>query len=449
MKNRTIIISDLHLGGGEKDPGDDHVYQNGALARFIAAVTDSADGRNGEVELFINGDFLEFAQANQDAYRSPSRDYWCSESESVEKLNFILSGHSATFSALGALMRLGNAVTIAAGNHDVDLWWDSVQQILRYATYDTLKFETGVEWVERYEGRLQISHGHMKDPANTFKHWANPVKTGPHGTRLEMCAGTLFMVNFVNGLEAEYPFADNLLPVQNLATLLWRGDRAGFRTAAWALLKIAMSHPVAMAESDSDDYGRAMHHRVHDDDAFALRLFRAALYRNAETAVDVDGLRQQVRSQASLAKFILDHWRLLDEAGLNTELAGSSRPTLGPSASTKSLGKIVAGGAFGKEALRRIATDRVATAPTTQVVVMGHTHVSDDVQLMHSVRYLNPGSWTRYIDLEKHPEITLNDLKDESKFPYSLKYVQVTGGVQSGLHASLETFDDMRMCRFA
>ena len=66
MKPCTAIISDLHLGGGAGDPGDDHVYQHNELATFVDELCRCEQGRHGEIELYINGDFLEFAQTSQE-----------------------------------------------------------------------------------------------------------------------------------------------------------------------------------------------------------------------------------------------------------------------------------------------------------------------------------------------------------------------------------------------
>ncbi|MEF8760638.1 MAG: hypothetical protein V5B36_13135 [Candidatus Accumulibacter sp. UW25] len=79
---------------------------------------------------------------------------------------------------------------------------------------------------------------------------------------------------------------------------------------------------------------------------------------------------------------------------------------------------------FGRDALRDLAQRRFDACPAAQVIVMGHTHLPDD-QPFDNGRYLNPGCWTRYLDLEKHPPLRLKDLRDESRFPYELNYVVV------------------------
>ncbi len=123
----VIVISDLHVGGGTADQGDDHVYDQNQLRNFIDGLRTSPDGQAGRIELYINGDFLEFAQVGQDIYTLRSADAWCSESESRAKLALIVAGHRDIFDALNAFGAAGNLVTIAAGNHGVDLFWPGVQ----------------------------------------------------------------------------------------------------------------------------------------------------------------------------------------------------------------------------------------------------------------------------------------------------------------------------------
>lgn len=83
--------------GGADDPGDDHVYHNQQFSKFIEGIPEAKDGK---VELFINGDFLEFAQVRPNVYTLGSSKYWCSEAESLEKPAAITKGHEDVFDAL-------------------------------------------------------------------------------------------------------------------------------------------------------------------------------------------------------------------------------------------------------------------------------------------------------------------------------------------------------------
>jgi len=113
----VFVISDLHLGGGRSDQGDDHVYDDNQLRDFLQVdLLESPEGQRGEIELFINGDWLDFAQTDQPAYTLGSDTAWCSEPESLEKLEVMLAGHADIFEALKRFQEPANAVTIAAGN---------------------------------------------------------------------------------------------------------------------------------------------------------------------------------------------------------------------------------------------------------------------------------------------------------------------------------------------
>lgn len=419
-RRQTLIVSDLHLGGGAADPGDDHVYQKRQLERFVRQSLASPAGQEGQIELFFNGDFLEFAQVKQEAYRSLSTDYWCSEAESLEKLEAILAGHDNSFAALHDFQAAGNRVTLAAGNHDVDLCWPAVRKRLRARVGPGLRFETGVEWVERYGGRLHIGHGHMEDPANRFKHWSAPILQAPDGARLEMCSGTLFMVRFVNGLEARYPFADNLHPVQNLATVLLREDTGGFASAGWMLLKFIARHAKTIA-LDTATVGVRLLARLQEDDAFAQRLAGAFRLLNEERSSE--SVRRDVSTQEQLADVMMRLLAVLPADEWLALFALRPAPVLAADGS-KTLGTIIGARHFGREALRDLAQHRFDACAAAQVIVMGHTHLPDE-EHFNNGHYLNPGSWTRYLDLEKHPHLSLDDLRDEARFPYELNYVVV------------------------
>ena len=111
--------------------------------------------------------------------------------------------------------------------------------------------DTGADWREDgfLGGRLRIAHGHQHDLANQFRHWAHPFVSGPGGEqRLEMCPGTLFMVKFVNWLEGNYPFADNIKPVSALWRILARENTLGLASIGWMFARFAARRGMANPE---------------------------------------------------------------------------------------------------------------------------------------------------------------------------------------------------------
>jgi UDP-2,3-diacylglucosamine pyrophosphatase LpxH len=459
----TLIVSDLHVGGGKQDPGDDHVYQGGEFRRFIENATDSEDGRAGRIELFINGDFLEFAQVRPEVYTLGSAEYWCTEAESVEKLDAILTGHPDIFAALQKFSERGNRVTIAAGNHDVDLYWGEVQKKI-VAVAGEVNFETGRDVCERYEGRLQIGHGHMIDPANSFKNWADPFLLrkpwlGPDELRLEMCPGTLFMVKFVNELEKSYPFSDNLKPLTSLARLLLKEQKWGFAVAAWSFFSFVHRHPVKTLSVEDNSImqmasisTQIVNELASDDGEFLVRV--ADVYRRY---IDTAATTPEVAGHLTTEEAVTDFLNRLMVAGAEQKVwldvfnvPGASTLSVSDDTDGNTLSIIKAALAKDKEDLRQEAERRLSE-PGVEVVVFGHTHQPDLWRVREDSPggYFNPGSWTRYVDITDMPRLKLEDLAKEEDFPYQLNYIRVEPTDTGSLKAELECFEKANGNRFS
>jgi len=442
MRPVTIIVSDLHVGGGAADPGDDHVYQKSQFRTLIEEIGASAEGKRGDVELFINGDFLEFAQVGPDVYTLGSATYWCSQAESVAKLQPILDGHKDIFDALKQFQDFGNQVTIAAGNHDVDFWWGGVQSRIRSKVGD-VSFALGDVWYPRYDGRLLIGHGHMFDPANKFKQWNYPILQGPNKTeRLEMCAGTLFMVKFVNWLEQKYPFSDNIKPVTGLGRILWKENKMSLGAVSWMLSRFIARHPnVAMGhDPDGLKFGKHLQQSLQYDSGFAGEITK--LYQDVRDAnATVETVRAALKTEDDIFNFLLDLlpklppercMPVLDKAPGSTSLGIDSKGT--------TLQILKAGISSDKEILRIEAEKKMAEDKGPEVVVMGHTHQPDTYKTDRGI-YYNPGSWTRYADLAKVEDLTLSNLAREEDFPYQLNYVRVEKTAKGSLASQMICYE--------
>lgn len=456
----TLIVSDLHVGGGPADPGDDHVYQNDQFRRFVDEAANSDDGRTGRIELFVNGDFLEFAQVRPDVYTLGSAQYWCSEAESVAKLDAILGGHKDIFEALGRFAGRGNRVTMGAGNHDVDLYWGDVQKKISAAA-PGVEFETGKDVSTRHGGKLVVGHGHMIDPANAFKNWADPfvVRKGWGGKdelRLEMCPGTLFMVKFVNGLEERYKFSDNLKPVTALARLLYKEQRWGLAVAAWSFLSFVARHPTKALSADDQKLVGAYSIGARVTDELAVNPeFLARVTEAYRELVNASASEVEVAEALSTEEAVNDFVNRLMIEGVGPERLVQlfdvpSGTTLG-AAGGEHLSIIKAGMAHDKEELRQEAESRLAE-PGVEVVVFGHTHQPDEWRGLNGDLeggYFNPGSWTRYVDVTDMADLKLADLEHEEDFPYQLNYVRVEETSNGSLRAEMKCFEEASGERFS
>jgi UDP-2,3-diacylglucosamine pyrophosphatase LpxH len=453
MKRVTIVVSDLHMGDGS--PGDDFVDDKNQFATFLREQLATPEGADGQIELIINGDFLEFVQVGPEYYRVNSDQYWCTEQESLLKLHKILDGHPEVFKALREFQEPGNLVTLFAGNHDIDLYWKDIQEAIRAKAGDKINFELGEVWYSRYGGRLQISHGHLIDeidPANGFQHWDNP-KLNPPGSlnaRLEMCPGTIFVVRFVNLLEAKYPFADNLHPETAIVNVLWREDRWGLKAVAWAFGRFMRQFPAAFlstnATSQLEDIGKQLEETIAVDsfvrDGIA-ELYRDALGEPSMTAGDV---RSRLNSEDKIEEFIAN----LIASGLSWDRWISVLSAAAPSVNSTKLDSdapnddVLAIRAAGKidtaQACLNVARERAA-AQKAQVIVLGHTHLPQDIR-EGTMHYCNPGSWTRYIDAKGVGSLKLEDLANEKTFPYQLNYVRVEDTGEAALNSSFHKLPD-------
>ncbi|POZ52070.1 hypothetical protein AADEFJLK_02292 [Methylovulum psychrotolerans] len=77
------------------------------------------------------------------------------------------------------------------------------------------------------------------------------------------------------------------------------------------------------------------------------------------------------------------------------------------------------------------------------IVVFGHTHQPDS-RGYGNKKYFNPGSWTRYVNIEKMDSLTLADLANEDNFPYKLNYVKVwRKSGENFLKSEMVTFEEL------
>lgn len=224
-------------------------------------------------------------------------------------------------------------------------------------------------------------------------------------------------------------------PIQRFAKLLVREETKAF-------LRFASRHPIVM-NVEQDRYGDWLIRRIHEDDELAMTFCDAAR-RDGVSMPSIEALRSHIDNKDALSGFVVDHWPSLEATGAAHRMTPPKPHVLGGDADTgHTLGQIKAGGDFGKGSLRLVALERADQRAATEVVVMGHTHIPDKFLLNDKAWYYNPGSWTRYVDLQAHPEITLAQLGSESRFPYSLKYVRIDAPQDGGrLVASLETFEE-------
>lgn len=215
MVNRKIklVISDLHLGRGRTIEGGatnslEEFYFGSKLAEFLHYYS-SGEFRDCEIELIINGDFLNFLQVD---YRGHFLTV-ITESISLEKIKNIIAGHPEVFKALREFAHApGRSVTYVVGNHDQCMLWPATRAYFEEVLQASVKFKNLVYF---FDG-VHIEHGHMHEAANRVDPKRFFLKKNLPEPILNLPFGSHFFVDFVLKLKRVYPHIDKVRPFKRV-----------------------------------------------------------------------------------------------------------------------------------------------------------------------------------------------------------------------------------------
>lgn len=449
---RILVISDLHLASGKLDDFDPEIEDS--LVEFL----DQVSSEKKETEFVINGDFLDFVQAEpwqSSEYESetPAGVPLCfTEHQSLQKLETILETHSKTFCALSKLLKSENIqrLTILPGNHDADLFWPKVraeitQRLGQKPDWTKLQFHLEQAYQPVSRPDLWIEHGHQHDPCNCFdvagvSYWSKnkaPLLADKSGAmRLLECVGTRFMLKFLNKLDFGYPFVDNVKPFSKFVRMfLLSGFSSEFGplaalTVYWALTKFLAGRLVSGS-----------------GDLLDLAPDSKDIFENVRKSVRVlpKKKQEQLTKQLSANGFTMEGMTvgiyLEDDNANPSRLLDflSAHPVILESIFESGQGYLSAGDAgymtLGKgfnadetESLKKEARGIVKSG-AARFVVMGHTH--EAVEPVPSLSYVNTGCWTRYLrkSAEKSVSGSWALLRKSAfdNFPFELAYAQLDG----------------------
>jgi UDP-2,3-diacylglucosamine pyrophosphatase LpxH len=180
-----LVVSDLHLG---EDLGARSVRTERLEAALVAFLDHHAtDGRSWR--LVVDGDMLDLvgavvlpADAGILAGLHPDDHQYGLGGQpgtAAHKMERVVERHEPVFRALGRFLAAGNPVSIVIGNHDAELHWAPVQEVMR-AALDRFAREAGATgdqagdvtfhpWFFLEDGVAWIEHGHQYDPYCGFE----------------------------------------------------------------------------------------------------------------------------------------------------------------------------------------------------------------------------------------------------------------------------------------
>ncbi|HZH30236.1 MAG TPA: metallophosphoesterase [Pyrinomonadaceae bacterium] len=463
MKSKILVISDLHIGSGRLDDCD------GELERCLIEFLLECSSEDGPVELVINGDFLDFVQAEPWEGTDFETEYegvpLCfTQEQSAQKFKSIVAAHGLIFKALGNFLSIHaeNSLVVLPGNHDADFFWPEVRRLFQEAVGEERADLKGrihfkLEQCYRPEARPEvwIEHGHQYDPNNRFfietdeidpvvgtkvekPVWSEerpPIFKDRAGReRLYQCIGTRFLIQFMNRLDSEYPFVDNVKPFSRFLRIFGASTfnpRYKLLTPAanvWRMLrylvKEGVNSPGSLLSLDQPAAGfgpsallKAMVDAMTEAELvwFVGELeARGFSFKNKHPKMFLDSDPSNAESLMTFLSENPDVVQRLEEVKI---------PLLGFAPGTLSMGQ-----AFFVDETEKLreAAQKVLNKEGVAYAVMGHTHEPVEGQ-----RYINTGCWTRYYRFGGDENMRSWDVLKENSyelFPYELRYAEIAPG---------------------
>lgn len=419
-----LVFSDVHLGSDLDDRHDTADRRSASVDRDLVELLvhyrNTPPGAD-RWHIVVAGDFIDFIGMTI-APDAPVETILTEEERqhglggaadhARQKLRRVADRHADVFAALAAFVADGHALTFVHGNHDIELYWETVQQDLRAillghghaSTTRALDADAFVEriafnpWFFWRSGVAFIEHGHQYDPFCATPHVMAPLSPiDPRRIARGFCDVLLrFVVRPTRGLkESGHEHV-------GITHYLAFGARLGLSGMAKLTVRFARAirELFLVRRAFLSDAAKAL--RLEHDRRVAM-LGRA-------TRIGVDRLRALLALQVEpvtasvlgiLASLLLDRMVL----GLIAVLAIAALTiVMGLHASTlyASAGVIAVWALFHMVLSRRRKVDpaaqmidraaRLARLFPCAFVVMGHTHAPAAARVGPAT-YVNVGSW--------------------------------------------------------
>ncbi len=214
----VLVISDLHLGAGKMIKGkrnllEDFHYDN-ELIDFLNYYS-SGDYRDIEVELIINGDFLDFLSV---PYVEFYDDEFWSEKAALAKLKMIMDAHKGVLDALKRFLGHENKKIIyIIGNHDAEFVFESmkVEFIAYFGEYSSrIIMSNAISNYVPTKG-VNILHGHQYERAHDFDQ-ENAIIETLNGEKYFIPPwGSYYVTNVINKYKQERHHINAVRPIKH------------------------------------------------------------------------------------------------------------------------------------------------------------------------------------------------------------------------------------------
>ena len=234
LKKIKLVLSDLHLGKGRQlEDGSlnslEEFYYADKLVEFIQYYSTGAY-RDYDVEIIINGDFLNFLQVD---YRGHFLTI-ITESIALEILKSVIKGHPHVFKAMGDFLSSANRkITYIIGNHDQGMMFQGCRDFLNQAVGHSIQYKNLIYF---FDG-VHVEHGHMHEAANRMDPKKFFLKQGWPEPILNLPFGSHFFVELVLKIKNKYPHIDKVRPFSQMIRWSLVNETTMTIKAFWELFK--------------------------------------------------------------------------------------------------------------------------------------------------------------------------------------------------------------------
>ena len=210
-----LVISDLHLAGGSP-PGEfnpiEDFHADGQLSEFVRYYS-NAQFEKEDVELILGGDFLDPLKIALDG-KYPDK---ITDSVALRKVSRCLEGHPQVVKALRNFIETsGKSVTYMMGNHDLEIAYLSVQNLIRSVLagprhMDRIRFRVFDPFYD-LPGGVRVCHGDQYEALNKVDLNQLFLTQGHPEPILNLPWGSIFLLKVLLPVKHKRPYINLVHP---------------------------------------------------------------------------------------------------------------------------------------------------------------------------------------------------------------------------------------------
>ena len=377
-----FVLSDLHIGAGrigEQRHYPDNFLADDEFANFLQTISLESERDNREVELIINGDFLDFLRLPAVDDFNPTEIYPketfldSSKEASIKRLNIIYQGHKRVFEALTHFMRSETPkrrLTIIKGSHDVHFYWPRVKSRLRELLNASGTRASLLLFAEEFVSRekIYVEHGHQQaEKINRYVDFRDPIRPD-NPTQIIYPDGSHLAINLHCDIGPDYPFVGTITPI---TTLIWLALKWDPPLAAKLLVHIGQQIPSPVLDVSGPD------------DMWQVLRNEETSFQALQQSLDDITLRRQLYH--SIRRCL--HYMSADEVSapptFSDDVTHDDPLTMAQISQDQSRTKLA------------LAAARIAGQEGAQAILFGFSHQATQKRLKNGAVYINTGCWAQ------------------------------------------------------